>query len=41
MRYVDPVPELKRQVGHELARLLAGGNTFDAGVAIGSGRDRR
>jgi predicted XRE-type DNA-binding protein len=40
MSRVDPIPALKRQLGTELARLLAGWNADDIAVVIGTDRPR-
>lgn len=40
MTRVDPIPALKRQLGAELATLLAGWNADDVAVLIGTDRPR-
>ena len=40
MAYVDPIPELKRQVAAELATLSAGWNADDIAAMIGTDRPR-
>ena len=40
MPRTDPIPELKRQVGAELATLLAGWNADDIAYMIGTDRPR-
>lgn len=40
MTYVDPIPELKRQLGVELARLVSGWNIDDIACLIGTDRRR-
>jgi predicted XRE-type DNA-binding protein len=37
---VDPVPELKRQVGDEIARRIAGRNQWHVAVDIGTDQPR-
>jgi hypothetical protein len=39
-RFDDPIPDLKRQVAAELARLIEGWNLDDAGAWIGADRWR-
>ena len=40
MTHVDPIPALKRQLGEELARLVAGWNIDDIAYMIGTDRAR-
>lgn len=40
MAAVDPIPELKRQVGDEIARLIATDNADDIAALIGTDRPR-
>ena len=40
MRALDPVLDLKRQLGAELARLVAGWNGDDIGAVLGTDRSR-
>jgi helix-turn-helix protein len=37
---VDPIPDLKRQAGAELARAVDGWNSDDVGVLLGTDRSR-
>ena len=40
MPAIDPIPELKRQVGAEIARLIADRNNWDAAAWLGTDSPR-
>jgi predicted XRE-type DNA-binding protein len=40
MHFDDPIPDLKRQVAAEIARLIATGNAWDIAIAIGTDQPR-